>query len=378
MCTEEGGYYAIKGFLYQYDKTIIEILSRKETEYVYIEHIQDIDCENYVLQVKHKETAKYSNSSIREPVIKLLNIFIANTSKKFCLYVYFKDQKPHSVKYNTIQELKNILKYRDENKTKILQAQYTDEQLTQFIQHFTLQFAEDYDGQYKKVIQLLSERMGINEEEAWIYHAIILEKLFAIALEDDDEKRRISYQQVKEHVDKCTTVTFENKYRILIGKEKFLSAIKKRYFTFNKPNINNFERLFLIECSAIENETVLRYIVNFLKNKYYKPGKSPAPYICFRGLDKNILNEVKRGMIDNNEMFSDGTYFDGDKFRKDKLAEDKKSCIKFISEEYLYGLGIVFKEIYEFYRKDKLTVYDNSYRIEVQIESLEDVRSLLT
>ena len=27
MCQEEGGYYAIKGFLYQYDKSILELLS---------------------------------------------------------------------------------------------------------------------------------------------------------------------------------------------------------------------------------------------------------------------------------------------------------------------------------------------------------------
>lgn len=49
MCQEEGGYYAIKGFLYQYDKVILEILSRDEGVPVYIERIQDIDCENYVL-----------------------------------------------------------------------------------------------------------------------------------------------------------------------------------------------------------------------------------------------------------------------------------------------------------------------------------------
>ena len=70
MCQEEGGYYAIKDFLYQYDKAILEILSRDEGVPVYIERIQDIDCENYVLQVKHKEAADYSASKIREPIIK--------------------------------------------------------------------------------------------------------------------------------------------------------------------------------------------------------------------------------------------------------------------------------------------------------------------
>lgn len=76
MCQEEGGYYAIKGFLYQYDKAILEILLKDEGLPVYIERIQDIDCENYVLQVKHREAADYSASKIREPIIKLLDMIL--------------------------------------------------------------------------------------------------------------------------------------------------------------------------------------------------------------------------------------------------------------------------------------------------------------
>ena len=30
MCQEEGGYYAIKGYLFQYDKSILELLSSND------------------------------------------------------------------------------------------------------------------------------------------------------------------------------------------------------------------------------------------------------------------------------------------------------------------------------------------------------------
>ena len=87
MCQEEGGYYAIKGYLFQYDKSILELLSSNDDTRVFIERIQDIDYDNYVLQVKHKETAEFSNSKIREPIIKLLDIFISEQSIKEILLI---------------------------------------------------------------------------------------------------------------------------------------------------------------------------------------------------------------------------------------------------------------------------------------------------
>lgn len=377
MCQEEGGYYAIKGFLYQYDKAILEILSGDEEIPVYIERIQDIDCENYVLQVKHKEATDYSASKIREPIIKLLDTFVYDTSKKFCLYAYFRNQKPHSVKYKTVQELKDILTYRDKEKTENLQNRYTNEQMELFIRNFTLQFAENYEKQFEDVLKKICEKMKVEEDEAWIYHAIICDKLFKVALENEDEKRCITYRETKEYVDKCNTITFESKYRNIIGRERFLKIIKRKYFTCNKPNINNFERVFFIECNEIENATVVRHIIDALKNKYYRVGKSPAPYVCFRGLSRKVLNDVKIGLVDDEQIFSDGTCFAGDIFRADKLANDKNVAIKFVSEENIEDINVKFKEVYDFYLRSRTAIFEDVYKIKVQVECLDEIKTLL-
>ena len=378
MCQEEGGYYAIKGFLYQYDKAILEILSRDERVPVYIERIQDIDCENYVLQVKHKEAADYSASKMREPIIKLLDTFVNDMSKKFCLYAYFRNQKPHSIKFKTVQELKDILKYRDKEKTENLQGKYTNEQMESFIKNFTLQFAENYEIQFENVLKMIREKMKVEEEEAWIYHAIICDKLFKVALESEDDKRCITYEEINKYVDKCKTITFESKYRNIIGRDKFLKTIKRKYFTFNKPNINRFERLFMIECNEIEDGTIVRYIIDALKTKYYRAGKSPAPYICFRGLNKKVLNEVKIGMVDDEQAFSDGTYFDGDIFRSDKLVNDTNVTIKFVSEENVENLKVKFKEVYDFYLSSQTTIFEDIYKIKIQVENLDEIKVLIS
>ena len=52
---DDGGHYAIKGFMYQFDKTLLEALAHRHTT-IRFENQQDIDYEDFVLQVKHKET----------------------------------------------------------------------------------------------------------------------------------------------------------------------------------------------------------------------------------------------------------------------------------------------------------------------------------
>jgi len=84
--TEEGGYYAIKGFEYQIDKAILEILnSSNEKTPVYVEKIQDINSTDFVMQVKYKEKKEFTPSAIKKPVIQLLEEFNKNRSINYIL-----------------------------------------------------------------------------------------------------------------------------------------------------------------------------------------------------------------------------------------------------------------------------------------------------
>mgnify|MGYP001492866254 CR=1 FL=1 len=55
----DGGYYAIKGFEFQIDKTLEEVLNASENNLaIRLEQIQDIDSDDFVMQVKYKEATK--------------------------------------------------------------------------------------------------------------------------------------------------------------------------------------------------------------------------------------------------------------------------------------------------------------------------------
>lgn len=106
---QDGGYYALKGYLYQFNKTIKKILeSDDENKDIGFERDQDIDDEDSIIQIKYKEGSEFTNSSIKDPLIQLIQHYQQDNTKKFFLECYFKN-KSNEKESIGIDKLNNIL-----------------------------------------------------------------------------------------------------------------------------------------------------------------------------------------------------------------------------------------------------------------------------
>jgi hypothetical protein len=187
----DGGYFAIKGFLYQFDKSLLEIIQNQEKQ-VEIETIQDISFDVYVLQVKLKEAKDYFDSSIRKPIKQLIEIFIKEPNRKLILFCHFRNKNPEEKILNAM-ELDNIL-----GKDKDLYTQCTKQN---FIQNFILQFSENYIQQFDIVIDNISTSFECPDKDlAIIYHSILHSKLMQLAVLPSKSDRRICYQDLKRYL----------------------------------------------------------------------------------------------------------------------------------------------------------------------------------
>lgn len=236
MCNNDGGYFAIKGFLYQFDKAILEILDSKD-EYgnIYIENVQDINYDKYIIQVKHKESSIYSNSKVRDPIIQLIELYKNDPSKQFCLYGYFKDKEPSTIIFETIEQIDEILKYNDEEKTNNLKVKYTQDIRLGFIKNFKLCFGEDYVGQFKIVLDFIKREFNLsNNDDAIIYHALIREKLLSISIIQNPSERKTTKKEITQHIEQCKKNVFYNYYGEYITRESYLKLIKKNILHLNQ------------------------------------------------------------------------------------------------------------------------------------------------
>jgi len=369
----DGGYYAIKGFLYQFDKTLIEIFSNPNIQ-IGIEKRQDVDYQDFVIQVKHKETQEYQDSKIKKPVLQLLDMFKEDQTQKFCLYCHFKDKQP-SQQELTLKELNKILGDKADDYTPFIKEK--------FIEGFYIQFSENFEEQFIRVIDLIKSDFALpNDELAYFYHSLLRSKLLDISIKLKD-KREISRSDLDEFLKGAEKTIFYTAYSKYLDKAKYERLIKKEFFTFKSANIENFERLFIIECDEKVITVELSKLVKTLFNKYFKVRKSPQPYLCFSSIGDEKLIDLKQDLIDQGIIFDDGTYFNGDRFRLERIIESKLEfndpCVKIIDHGYLDRLidKMEFQEIFQFYLTAPLDIETGRIHVKIQITDIKQILKML-
>jgi hypothetical protein len=319
---QQGGYYALKGFIYQFDKSLLEILNNK-TKDVQIEQIQDIGVEDFFIQVKYKETQSYADSKIRPAVLQLFKLFLENKNKKFKLYCYFKDNQSH-IEILTIKKLNSIL--GSDSKS------FSNDNKKEFLKQFTLEFSNNFEKQFVELIKLIKECFDLkSEDEAVVYHATLRSKLLEVAIHKDIKSRVINYSKIEGLIEKNGRIIFYSAYYKYLKADKYFKFLKKEYFTLKKPNMANKERLLIIEIDDSVKDGEIIQIVSNIKAKFFKKDTSPEPYICLLGVSQKRFNDLKQKIWDKEMTFFDGTHFSGDKFRIDDLvkAHNQKYNITF-------------------------------------------------
>ncbi len=302
----DGGYYAIKGFTFQFDKTISEVINNKD-DLIAVEQIQDLSRNNYYIQVKHKEALKYSPSKIRKAVRQLLDDYQNNRDHTYSLYCYFKDKSPTVLKLS-VDELEKIL--GNEKKD------YTSTVKRGFVKNFELEFAVDFNKQFEDLIKEIGKAFSLkSDEEAIMHHASFRAELLNIAIKKQKSAREINFSTLEDLINHNEKIVFDIAYSKYLTNAKYIAYIKKAFFTHKRVNVSPYERLIAISLKGDESSAVITQIIQNIRNRFYIQDQSPAPFVFIAGLGPIKANSLKQELWSAGMRFIDGTNFDGDLFR---------------------------------------------------------------
>ena len=277
----------------------------------------------------------------------------------------------------TLAELNSVI---GENARNI----YSRSDKIQFIDRFLIRFSEDYETQFENTLDLIKSSFSLADEDtAVLYHAIFRSKLLDLSL-GPKSRRAVEFKDLKRFLDEAEVRVFEGAYLKYVGEEKYARLIKKMYFTFSAPNIENFKRLFLVECDTGVSLPNLIKIAFELSRKFYKKGKSPQPYVVFRNLQEGSLSRLKQNLLDHGIHFFDGTHFNGDRFRLVELIGGpiprREFILKLVPEQHTRKLiqTVQFDEVFQFFIDGpmQLKVAGNHRRI--QIRKTEQILQIVT
>jgi len=360
--TIDGGYYAIKGFEFQIDKTMLEILSSdNENESINIEQIQDIDSRSFVIQVKYKDTQKFTPSKIKEPIIQLLEEFRRDENKSYYLYAYFNN-------FDGFNNFTINKKITATNLERILGGKkdiFTTKEKNDFINKFYLDFAPTLQDQFEQVISKLKELVfvGSSTDEAIFYYASIADYLRKLVINHKRASDRVcTKKQVLNYVRGGKKLIFNSAFKEYKGEEKYLKYVKSKFVKLQKKQ----ENVIFIGNINLDRAVSISNLLMNITNKYFRGATYDVKPLTFIIPDE-VINEVKEDLIEEEVIFNDGfehIKFSEKIFFKDPIRNKKKTANGRCSDslgKISYNLRILseskFKKISDYMIKPKMIYY---------------------
>jgi hypothetical protein len=302
---------SIQGYLYQFDRTIIEVLESSEESTITIEGIEDIDLNapqgSEVVQCKYLQATKFSLAAIREAIIPMLQSSRTRQDLNYRLYIYC-GQGGDVLPALTLDQLKECLTLRKRDGTIV---QYYDEisedELVSFTTRLNIVEGVEFQENRAQVYKLLQQAMSCTPEDSReLYYANALSQIYDRAILREINQRKITKVELLKQIN-TKTALYTRWHIETIGIEKYIAMSKRRLngSSFFDPK---FARCLLIKHSATFAVADYLSIANALARDQYGVGKlmTAKPWTIIIDGSPDVISGIKQGLIDREVMFNDG------------------------------------------------------------------------
>lgn len=402
--TDRSAIATIKGYFYQFDYTILELLNLQDDETVItIEGIEDLDLTTLesttAVQCKYYESTEYNHSVIAKAIRFMFEDFInrKNANREivnYKLYGYYERGQDKLVlpieldflkaKFLTFTEKKTQRKYHEE-------LGVNDDLLKEFISILDIDInASEYSSQLNQIYKQLKNIFSCDDFEAeYYYYNNALNEVKKLSIESNIYNRRISKQDFLKNINK-KEIIFNKWFVSLKGKQKHYKNLRKQYFS--ELNVEPFDRFFLIEIDQSDyNRGELISLLLFISKNYSKITKRANPKFCpfiyIHNLDAIELLETKRYLRSSGKRCTDGYEFEGGQFSENLMFEpmspDRPLHIKFLNKiedlETVLVSSTKIVNIFQFYLSDPFfdSIDKNAMHVKIQIEHYNDIKDII-
>lgn len=324
----------IKGFMYQFNLSLNEIL-KSTNEIIKIEGIiEDIDRINEehttAIQCKyHEEVEKFQWSKVSKPILQMLKTYTNSDGNNisFILYAFFPSEQfgEKAVPKNEINEMLNTrnieyicnyisyIKKIDDSGIKLLvsKERKTKEEKEKIRQYFITNELEvlcdldDFlDNRFRFVVgreyyELEEENKSLLCQNGFsqadvndIVFPNAIQKIASLSILKEDKDRNITKKELLEEL-KSIRKTAISRWTRELSNYKELLSIRRKQLGKNL-NVNYRKRCFVFEPRQIENfeQDIVLFIKNYIDIYCCKPKLHIPAIFCILGYNKEKLDEL--------------------------------------------------------------------------------------
>jgi hypothetical protein len=380
---------SIRGYFYQLDAALLEILNAGLDENIVIEGIEDFDryTDEGVIygQVKYYAEQNLTDSVLRDPLYKLFVHFhglkeAQRAGRKYLLYGHFSDVKI-DIGELSVERFKSVMEYRKEVKAADGTKSYEKKSLLDdmaapdglieaFCKRFKIQISTEFSAHRNLVIDTIRKNQNVSAFEAEGFHyPMAFDYIATLATKKDHSDRKTTRRDLQELLKGAHTV--HNRWLLREKEESDYAKHMKRLY-FSPTNGAGIVRAFIVECDAATDGSIvcdqLRAIGNnwsSAKKRRIQNSERYAPFIVLRGADEKLIMQVKNELFDTGTVFVDGHPYRGSPFRNDHVQSPQTQvhqiAIRFVDDvdqllEALDGVGRKLCHIYDFFSERPATM----------------------
>ncbi|MBE2993066.1 hypothetical protein IFR23_13745 [Sphingomonas sp. CFBP 13603] len=334
----------IRGYMYQFDASILAVLSATKSQTVTVEGVEDFDVlegENHTYgQVKYYEAQKLTDSTLRDAIVPMVTGFLrysatVRLTKKYVLYGHFKDSTNVATQYG-LADMKRVLvrsQYAIDPETKVRFKTTTnlqdsmnasDQDLTDFCDRFTVVLSEPFDTHRSQVIEALRIALDLADDEARYYSYPSAFSLMASLSSASTKAARTTTRndflnQIKPNVAVYSAWALRRESEI-----GYCKMIREAHFA--GLNVESHDRFFIIDLPDTETLDMLTSLVRHIIGAWSshtsrsRPAKERyAPFFFFPGIGPEDLIQLKTRLMDERYRITDGYAFYGAAFTTEHL-----------------------------------------------------------
>lgn len=321
----------IKGFLYQFNKTILEIANADDEDVITVEGVvEDVDVlsasgELEAIQCKyHESKEKFIPSLIFKPLLQMAEAYDKNPTAriKYTIFIYVQNED-HGEKNIEPSILDSALATTDKSLSKIVSRISEKFDKGEFLKNTRIVFGpslDEIEGSTKAALELL-EIQG-SDVDTLLYPNSIA-KIAKLSSIKDEAERQITKAKLYKHLSNATYTAISKWTLALRNRGEILKKIKQQLSSSFSQNSR--DRYFYIDKNEIDDyeEKVVVFFGNYIKKYYSKPSHLKAPtfiinenFEAIRDLESRLY---KKGIKANTGLV--GNTFEVDHFYRDPMKK---------------------------------------------------------
>lgn len=305
--------YAIQGFIYQFNKTLLAILQANDDAKITVEGlIEDIDIteplKTTAIQCKyHEGQTDFKLSILYKPLLQMMDHFHRNPSASinYVLFAHFPDM-PNTAEHGiSLQDMNDVVNSSNKHLQSYVKTLKGKIDLSKFHSQFRIEFGPSLDNMVQHVFDSLKSFNFDAEDIPLIVYPNAIHFVANLSIKLIETDRIITKHSLLMwlHSIRKTTIS---RWTLALKSAKQILDTRRNQLKINLVKNNRLRYFLLSESAAIDftNEVVL-FIADFLDTYHYKPSHTKTPLFCL-DCDETTFNMLRDRIYHKGITYNDG------------------------------------------------------------------------